>query len=120
MSSIEALIEELRDFAEARDWAQFHSLRNLVLALVGEIGELAAELQWVPDEDVFDHLNHQDKRDSFESELADVATYLLRICDIASVDLASVIRKKMAINEMRYPVEKSKGSSAKYDNLSES
>ncbi len=117
MSSIKELSSEVRAFAEARDWGQFHTLRNLVLALAGEVGELAAELQWVSDSKVDAHLAVTANREAFESEIADVATYLLRICDVAGVDLDSAVRNKLPVNESRYPIDASKGSAAKYDKL---
>ena len=115
MAEIEDLSSEIRAFAEARDWGQFHTLRNLMLALVGEVGELAAEVQWVPDDQIEEHLNDPAKRADFESEIADVATYLLRICDITGVDIAHVIREKIIINENRYPASIAKGSAVKYN-----
>ena len=117
MSSITELTSEVRAFADARDWGQFHTLRNLVLALAGEVGELAAELQWVTDAKVDAHLAVAANREAFESEIADVATYLLRICDVAGIDLESAIRSKLQVNEFRYPIDASKGSAVKYDKL---
>ena len=117
MTSINDLTSEVRAFAEARDWEQFHTLRNLVLALAGEVGELAAELQWVTDAKVDAHLAGAANREAFESEIADVATYLLRICDVAGIDLESAIRSKLQVNEFRYPIDASKGSAVKYDKL---
>jgi NTP pyrophosphatase (non-canonical NTP hydrolase) len=112
--SLVELTELVRSFAEARDWQQFHTARNLVLALVGEAGELASEFQWINDSEVGAVLSNPDKRDAIGSELADVFTYLLRLADVTGIDLANELTKKIAINEIRYPVEKSKGSAAKY------
>ena len=108
------LTELVRSFAVARDWQQFHTARNLVLALVGEAGELASEFQWINDSEVEAALTNPDKRDAIGSELADVFIYLLRLADVMGIDLATELTKKIAINETRYPVEKSKGSAAKY------
>jgi dCTP diphosphatase len=112
--SLVELTELVRSFAEARDWQQFHTARNLVLALVGEAGELASEFQWIDDSEVEAALSNPDKRDAIGSELADVFTYLLRLADVTGIDLVGELTKKIAINEIRYPVEKSKGSAAKY------
>ena len=112
--SVAELTELVQSFAEARDWQQFHTARNLVLALVGEAGELASEFQWINDSEVEKALSNPDKRDAIGSELADVFTYLLRLADVTGIDLANELTKKIAINEIRYPVEKSKGSAAKY------
>ena len=111
---IEALKVQLREFAVARDWEQFHSVRNLILALVGEVGELAAEFQWISDEDIANSLQDSNKRESVGSEIADVFIYLLRLSDITGIDLAEELKKKLAINEKRYPADKAKGSAAKY------
>lgn len=111
---IEALKLQLREFAVARDWEQFHSVRNLILALVGEVGELAAEFQWISDDDIARALQDGDKRESVGSEIADVFIYLLRLSDITGIDLAEELKKKLAVNEERYPADKAKGSAAKY------
>ncbi len=111
---IEVLKLRLREFAVARDWQQFHSVRNLVLALVGEVGELAAEFQWISDDDIARALQDSDKRESVGSEFADVFIYLLRLSDITGIDLAEELKKKLAVNEERYPADKAKGSAAKY------
>ena len=113
-SVLETMRIALREFAKDRDWEQFHSIRNLVLALVGEVGELAAELQWLNDEQVESAMLDTQKREAVGSELADILAYLIRIADIADFDLESELMKKLTINESRYPVDKSKGSSAKY------
>ena len=111
---IEVLKLRLREFAVARDWEQFHSVRNLILALVGEVGELAAEFQWISDDDIANALQDCDKRESVGSEIADVFIYLLRLSDITGIDLAEELKKKLVINEGRYPADKAKGSAAKY------
>ena len=113
-SVLETMRITLSDFAKDRDWEQFHSIRNLVLALVGEVGELAAEFQWLNDEQVESAMLDTQKREAVGSELADILAYLIRIADIADFDLESELMKKLTINDSRYPVDKSKGSSAKY------
>ena len=112
--SVAELTQLVRSFAEVRDWQQFHTARNLVLALMGEAGELAAEFQWINDSEVEAALSNPDKREAVGSELADVFIYLLRLADVTGIDLTNELTKKIAINEIRYPVEKSKGSAAKY------
>lgn len=111
---IDELARAIRKFAADRDWDQFHSPRNLVLALVGEVGELAAEFQWVSDDAIDTFLTSPEKRSAVELEMADVLSYLLRLADILQVDLAGALRKKIALNENRYPVDKARGSSSKY------
>ena len=111
---IEVLKLRLREFEVTRDWEQFHSVRNLILALVGEVGELAAEFQWISDDDIVNALQDSGKRESVGSEIADVFIYLLRLADITGIDLAEELTKKLAINEERYPPDKARGSAAKY------
>jgi len=111
---IEVLKLRLREFAVERDWQQFHSVRNLVLALVGEVGELAAEFQWISDDDIARALQDSKKRESVGSEIADIFIYLLRLSDITGIDLAEELKKKLATNEERYPADRAKGSAAKY------
>ena len=113
-SSIAELTTLVRSFADNRDWQQFHTARNLVLALVGETGELAAEFQWIGDDNIVNALRESDKREAVGSELADVFIYLLRLADVTEIDLAEELKKKIAINEERYPVDKARGSAAKY------
>jgi hypothetical protein len=113
-SSVAELTTFVRSFADSRDWQQFHTARNLVLALVGEAGELAAEFQWIGDDNIVSALQDADKREAVGSELADVFIYLLRLSDVIGIDLAEELKKKIAINEERYPADRAKGSAAKY------
>jgi dCTP diphosphatase len=113
--SLHELREALRLFATERDWDQFHSPRNLATALAVEAAELLEPFQW---------LNESESRDpppatraAVEEEMADVLLYLVRLADRLDVDLAQAARTKMARNAEKYPVEKSRGSSRKYDEL---
>lgn len=108
------LVNAVRSFVCERDWDQFHSPRNLLLALVGEVGELSAEFQWVSDMKVDAVLRDESKRDAVGSELADVLIYLIRLADVLEYDLPKEVMAKLEINSIRYPVDKSKGSSQKY------
>lgn len=98
--SIPTLQGLIGDFAARRDWQQFHTPRNLVLALVGEVGELAAEYQWLHDHVVAQGLSAE-KREAISLEIADIAIYLFRLADILGVDIADVVKKKLAMNEDR-------------------
>ena len=107
---------ELARFAKDRDWDQFHSVRNLSLALVGEVGELAELLQWVDDKEM-SHFLESGGRERLGKELSDVLLYLVRLADVADVNLSSAVIAKLEENSVKYPVEKSKGNSKKYDQL---
>ena len=102
MSEIETLKVEIRAFADARDWEQFHTPKNLSMAVAGEAGELVAEFQWLTAEASGRSALSADKLSDIELEIADVAIYLIRLADVLDVDVASVVRKKLAINESRF------------------
>ena len=96
------LMQEVRRFAEVRNWGQFHTPKNLAMAIAGEAGELAAEFQWLtPEESMSDALTGDQKK-SIELEIADVQIYLLRIADVLGIDIADVVREKIRINETRF------------------
>lgn len=105
-----------RAFAEARDWQQFHSPRNLVLALVGEVGELAECFQWLGDGGAQRGLPDlaEDKVTHIGEELSDVLLYLVRLADVCHIDLSAAVRAKIEKNARKYPVDQARGSSAKY------
>ncbi len=99
---IEALITEIREFAVSRDWEQFHTPKNLAMAIAGEAGELIAEFQWLKEEESTKSALSAEKFSDIELEVADVAIYLLRLSDVLGIDLAEVVRKKLEINQSRF------------------
>ena len=109
------LRDELRAFAAERDWDQFHSPRNLATALAVEAAELLEPFQWLTEEQ--SRSLPPDTRAAVEEELADVLLYLVRLADKLDVDLAAAARAKIVRNGQKYPVEKARGSSRKYDAL---
>jgi NTP pyrophosphatase (non-canonical NTP hydrolase) len=113
--SLAGLTERLRHFAAERDWEQFHSPKNLAIGVAAEAGELAAEFQWIEGADSYKPEAAHLERIRHES--ADVLLYLVRLADRLDVDLADAARRKMAINAMRYPVDKARGRSDKHDRL---
>jgi dCTP diphosphatase len=114
--SLEDLRTEIARFAAERNWDQFHSIRNLVLAMVGEVGEVAEILQWTED-DKIGELLASGGRERLAEELADVLIYLIQIAKGSGVDLESAVRAKLAANALKYPVECARGSARKYDAL---
>lgn len=99
---ISQLTDEIRAFADSRDWHKYHTPKNLAMALAGEAGELLAEFQWLtPDESCVESLNSEQKK-AIEMEIADVQIYLLRLSDVLKVDVASVVREKLQVNENRF------------------
>lgn len=117
MTDIEDLTARIRAFSDARSWGQFHTPKNLTMALAGEAGELLAELQWLTDDEIRAGMSDPDLRERVRMEAADVFMYLLRFADVTGIDLAQATLDKLARNELRYPVEKSRGNASKYDQL---
>jgi dCTP diphosphatase len=113
---LEQLRRQVADFALERDWDQFHSVRNLILALVGEVGEVAEIVQWVGDDGMEDLLS-SDGRKRLAQELSDVLIYLVRIADRSGIDLAEAVTEKLAENDEKYPSDKARGNSKKYTEL---
>lgn len=101
-------LERIRKFSSDRDWGQFHSPANLAKSVSIEAGELLECFQW--DEDHYD-------LEAVKDEVADVIVYCIDLVDRLGLDLDEVINRKMAKNEAKYPVEKAKGRSDKYDKL---
>ena len=101
-SIFDELIEEIRAFAQARDWEQYHTPKNLAMALAGEAGELVAELQWLTPAEASPDALTLEKKEALMLEMADVQIYLLRLADVLGVDVAEAVRTKLAINETRF------------------
>ena len=102
MNEIQHLAGEIKKFADARDWEQFHTPKNLSMAVAGEAGESVAEFQWLTVEQSMRSNMSQDKLKDVEFEIADVAIYLIRLADVLGVDIPEVVRKKLVINESRF------------------
>nr|WP_155680852.1 nucleotide pyrophosphohydrolase [Pseudomonas aeruginosa] len=109
------LAAALERFAAERNWAQFHSPKNLVMALTGEVGELSEIFQWMDEEQSKDAARHPDTTQAVQDELADVLMYLVRLASVLGVDLDAAARQKLEQNNRKYPVEKARNSSKKYD-----
>lgn len=113
--ALTGLIAELRNFAKARDWEQFHSAKNLAAALTVEAGEVLEHFQWLTEAKSRD-LSLK-KRQEVGLELADVLLYLLRLSDQLGIDLLAAARRKIKINAKKYPIERARGSHKKYTEL---
>ncbi len=111
--------QALREFAEARDWAQFHSPKNLVMALSGEVGELNEIFQWMTETDSFKAAASEATASAVREEIADVALYLIRLSDVLGIDLNEAVSSKLATNAAKYPVDLSRGVSTKYNKLAQ-
>lgn len=114
-SDLDTLTRRLREFADARDWEQFHSPKNLTMALSVEVAEIVEHFQWLSEAQSND-LPEQ-TLEKVETELADTLLYLVRLADKLDIDLLDAARRKIEINEQKYPVEKSRGNAKKYTDL---
>lgn len=113
MTDIKKLQARLRAFAEQRDWKQFHSPKNLSMALIVEAGELAEHFQWLTQEESFNLTDK--KQQAVGEELADIFVYLVRLADQLGIDLPEVVDRKIALNETKYPADLVRGSAKKYN-----
>mgnify|MGYP000438576599 FL=1 len=112
MDSLEGLKLAMRKFADERDWNQFHSPKNLAMALSGEAGELIECFQWLTEDQSSDLTDAQ--RAAVADEIADVQLYLVRLADKVGVDIGAAVEQKIKKNEAKYPAEKVRGSAKKY------
>jgi dCTP diphosphatase len=106
------LRDRLRAFAAERDWDQFHSPKNLAMALIAEAAELVEHFQWLTEHE--SHRLPPDKKQEVADELADVLVYLVRIADKLDLDLFAAVADKLVRNEAKYPAAKVRGSAKKY------
>ena len=114
-ASLEDLRAAMSVFVAEREWHKFHTPRNVLLALVGEVGEVAELFQWRGEVPVgLDETWSAKDRENLSDELADVQVYLVRLADLCGISLPDAAIAKMQKNRLKYPVEKCRGSSAKY------
>jgi dCTP diphosphatase len=112
METLDHLKTRLREFAVVRDWEQFHSPKNLAMALIVEAAELVEHFQWLTEEQ--SAALPPDKYAEVEQELADIQIYLIRLADRLNIDLEQAVNDKIELNERRNPAEKVRGSAKKY------
>ena len=114
-TSIEALTEEIRQFRDARAWLPFHNPKEMAVAIAAEAGELLQHFVW--QDAAQSAARMHDRRAAIAAEVADVAILLFEFADNHGIDLAAAMRDKLARNAERYPVETSRGSNRKYNEL---
>lgn len=110
--SLVELRHKIDAFVNERDWAQFHSPKNLAMAMIVEAAELVEHFQWDTIQESYDL--SAEKRQEVANELADTFVYLLRLAEVTDIDLIKAANDKIALNAIKYPVDKAKGSNAKY------
>lgn len=103
---------QLRQFAQEREWEQFHTPKNLSMALIVEAAELLEHFQWLTPEQS-QHLLDE-KKSQVSLEIADVFLYLLRLADILKLDILAAARQKIVLNQQKYPAQQVRGSAKKY------
>jgi NTP pyrophosphatase (non-canonical NTP hydrolase) len=114
-TNLEELKLRIRDFAFERGWERYHTPKNLAMALIGEAGELVERFQWLSPEESANL--SPERHEQVRQEIADVLIYLTRLADLLDIDLLQAAADKIELNGRKYPVEKSRGNAAKYDEL---
>jgi dCTP diphosphatase len=113
VQSLEQIKIRLREFAAERDWDQFHSPKNLAMALIVEAAELVEHFQWLTEEQ--SQTLPPDKLAEVEQEIADIQIYLIRLADKLGVDMEKAVKAKIELNEKKYPADKVRGRAVKYN-----
>ena len=109
------LQKKLARFAADRDWEQFHTPKNLAIALSVECSELLEEFQWLTDDQASRVMESPDLAERIREEMADIASYLLQLASKLDINIEDALLKKIETNAAKYPVEKFKGSAKKYN-----
>ncbi|MEW6714154.1 MAG: nucleotide pyrophosphohydrolase [Nitrospirota bacterium] len=107
--------QKLRKFAEERNWEQFHSPKNLSMALAAEAAELLEIFQWLTEEESKNIINSKNEIAQVKEEIADVFIYLARLADKLNIDIEKEVLAKIALNEKKYPIDLSKNNAVKYN-----
>ena len=118
-TSIAQLKQTVEDFVQQRDWHQFHSPKNLSMALAVEVAELMEHFQWIDGNSSREIASNKKKIEQVEEELADVLCYTLAIANELKIDLSSALEKKMIKNRLKYPAEKFRGRYGEEDHPNE-
>jgi len=113
--NIKDIQQKLRKFAEDRNWDQFHSPKNLSMALAAEAAELLEIFQWLTEEQSKDIVNSEKEIAQVKEEIADVFIYLIRLADKLNIDIEQEVLTKIALNEKKYPIDLSKDNATKYN-----
>ncbi len=114
---LQALTQALVEFRDERDWSQFHTLRNLIVSLNLEASELLELTQWKTDAEIASICGDEKRMEALRDECADILLYLLLIAEKTSFDLLHAAESKLEKNALKYPADKCRGSSRKYNDL---
>jgi NTP pyrophosphatase (non-canonical NTP hydrolase) len=113
--SLTAFQAEVRAFAEERDWIQFHDPKSLILALVGEVGELAELFQWIPADEACAHFAVPERKARAAEEMSDVLIYLVSLAEVLDIDLLPAAATKLADSRRRFPAGEIHGVAPRKD-----
>jgi len=113
--NVKNIQKQLARFAEERNWDQFHSPKNLSMALAAEAAELLEIFQWLTDEQSKEIVNNEKEMTMIRQEMADIFIYLARLADKLSVDIEKAVHEKIEMNEQKYPIELSRDNAIKYN-----
>lgn len=116
-TTLDELQQEALRFRDEREWARFHTPKNLAMAIAGEAGELCELFRWKDDAEVASLLTEPGYREKVAHELADLQLLLLFAAHSAGIAIDEAVRAKLTLNAERYPVEKARGNAKKYDEL---
>ncbi len=115
MEEIKAITDKIKKFRDERDWMQFHDPKNMAVSIILEASELLEHFQWKTIEEVEKY--SKDNHGEIQDEIADIALYLFELADNFGINLIQAMESKLKKNEMKYPVEKSRGKHTKYTKL---
>jgi len=115
--SLKDLRSRLQAFVDERDWQQFHSPKNLAMAMIVEAAELVEHFQWMTEQESRELT--PEKKELVSQEIADTFVYLLRIAEVLEIDIIDAANRKLELNAKKYPAEKARGSNAKYTEYQE-
>tara|TARA_Y100000590_G_scaffold247240_1_gene277797 strand:+ start:44 stop:406 length:363 start_codon:yes stop_codon:yes gene_type:complete len=113
---LKTIKKKLKEFSEDRDWEQYHSLKNLTMALSVEVAELVEILQWSNDGGL-DVIANPRQKEKIRKEIADIFNYIVKLVDILDIDLEKEALEKIRENAIKYPIDKAKGNATKYTDL---
>jgi len=114
-TKIHELKDKIKKFCDDREWDQFHGAKELATALIIESAELLEHFRWKNEKEVEQLLKDENKREEIGDEMADILYFLIRMAQKYDIDLSEALERKMKKNDKKYPVEKAKGSSKKYN-----
>lgn len=115
--NLEKIHKIQQEFAKARDWEKFHTPKNLVMAMTGEVGELSEIFQWLSNEEAESAMDDPQKAQQIKDEIADIFYYVTRLAFVLNIDLEGAFWEKMKKNADKYPVHLAKGHAKKYTDL---